>query len=141
MNMVSNQAYHLDLLADAIAGSLVGAKLALYQNNIDPTPETPIGDYTAATFTGYAQKAITWLAPSIADDGTPEVVGTTTEWRPTDAVTPNSIYGLLLVTAGGALYQAGKFDNDPLPMGSNLDSLLVTFRVRLAPTGLVVLIS
>jgi len=141
MPVVWNQASVLAALADVVAGDLAGAKLGLYQNNLDPTPETPIGDYTAATFTGYAQKAITWLAPSVADDGTPEVVGIVTEWRPTDGVTPNSIYGLILVETGGALRAATKFDGAPLGMSSALDSLLPTFRLRLTPAGLVALVS
>jgi hypothetical protein len=141
VNFVSNQAYKLAVLADAVAGALLTAKLALFQNDITPTPETPLASYTVATFTGYLVKTITWLAPSIADDGEPEVVGTVSEWRPTDSVTPNSVYGLLLESTGAALYQAGRFDNAPLPMASNLDAILPVIRVRMTPSGIAVIVS
>lgn len=147
MDMIFNRQIHLDLLtaskqaAAGAAGPLNGAKLGLSQTNVNPTPETPITAYEAASFTGYAQKTITWLEPSVADDGTPEIVGTVTEWRPTDAVTPNSIYVLLVLTSGGALYAAGRFDTAPLPMGSALDQIIPTIRIRLTASGPVAVVS
>lgn len=147
MDMVFNRQVHLDLLtaskqaAAGAAGPLNGAKLALSITNINPSPETPLGSYGTASFTGYAEKSITWLEPSVADDGTPELVGTVTEWRPTDAVTPETIYILLLKTSGGALYAAGRFDGAPLPMAGPLDQIIPTIRIRLTPTGPVAVVS
>jgi len=136
-SLLANQAMNLAVLADvvtAVTGELTGAEVELFQNDILPTPETPLGDYTLATYDGYAAQAVTWLAPSVADDGSVELVGTVPEWRPTGSVTPNVIYGMLLLTAGGALRAALRFDDAPIPMGSTLDSLITTIRFR-APCG------
>lgn len=84
----------------------------------------------SATFTGYAQKQITWLAPSRATDGSIEVVGTVTEWRPSDDAEPNNIFVIYAVNVAGDLVFAGRVDDPPIPMQDNLDSLLLTIRWR-----------
>jgi len=140
--LVANQAWRVAVLEDVIAGVLTANKVALYQSNTNPTPETPIGDYTEATYSGYAKEAITWSAPTIADDGTIEVIGVVGEFRPTSSVVTNSIYGLLLVdTTGAILYAAERFDGAPLAMASVLDAIIPTLRVRITPSGVSVVVS
>lgn len=142
MNLIGNQAWALDVTADAIAGVLTANKVALFQSNTVPTPATVIGDYTQATYSGYALEAITWSAPTLADDGSVEVIGILGEFRPTSSVVQNTIYGLLLVdTTGLILYAAARFDDAPLPMNSVLDAIVPTIRVRITPGGLVVTVS
>lgn len=142
MNLVGNQAWALAATADVIAGVLTANKVKLYQSNTIPTPATPIGDYTEATYSGYALEAITWSAPTLADDGSVEVLGVVGEFRPTSSAVQNSIYGLLLVdTTGAILYAAARFDAPPLPMNSTLDAIIVTLRVRFTPGGVVVTVS
>lgn len=142
MDLITNQTLALGVTADAVAGILTANKVALFQNNIIPTPATPLVDYTEATYSGYAKEAVTWLAPTVADDGVVEVIGIVGEFRPTSSVVVNSIYGILLVdTTGAILYVAARFDNPPLPMNSTLDNIVVTLRVRIVPGGIVVTVS
>lgn len=138
--MVYTQALGLEALA-ALVGTgdyLDGAELSLFQNDIDPTPTTPIGDYDVADYTGYGDEAVTWLAPAITDGGIAEVVGTAGEFRPTGTTVGNSVYGCLLKTAGGALVGACKFADGPYPMTNALDQILLTVRLRYSATGLIV---
>lgn len=142
--LVFNQAYALALLAALVAedGLLDGAVCALGQADIVPTPATPLASYTIATYTGYGTEAITWLAPSVSDDGTPEVVGTVGEFRPTGTTVGNQIYTLQITNTGGTvLLAAARFTLAPVPMVSTLDSILPTIRIRATPAGLVAVVT
>jgi len=144
MELLEFQASQLARADADIADYLLALKADLYQTEIDILPETPVGDFTAAiaTFTGYAQKTVTWGVPSVADDGTVEVVGTYTEWRPADGVTPNNIWGVFFRAAvGGALLFAGQFDGAPLPMNNALNAITITIRYRPASKSIVVVVS
>jgi len=142
MNIVGNQTWALAVLADALAGVLAANKVALYQSNTIPMPNMGLGDYVEATYTGYAQESVVWSAPTVADDGTVEVIGIVGEFRPTGTAVTNAIYGVLLVdTTSLILYGAARFDAPPLPMSSPLDAIIVTLRVRITPGGVVVTVS
>jgi hypothetical protein len=144
MQLVSTQILDLAVLSDittAVTGCLVAAEVDLVQNDAPFDRASLIGDYDLADYTGYAAEAVTWLAPSVADDGSIELVGLVGEFRPTDAVTPNVIFGLLLRNAGGDILFAARFDAAPLSMGSALNSIVVTIRVVVSPTGVVVTVS
>jgi hypothetical protein len=135
----------LDSLARLVAtgGPLALATLDLEQDT-QAWDTVTLADLVAgkATYTGYVQGVITWLAPSVADDGTPEIVGTIPEFRPTDSVTPNTIYGVYILNAGGTkVYFAGPMNSGPVPMGGVLDSLLITLRIRVTAQGLLVVTS
>src|SRR5690242_7319844 len=107
------------LIDTTTAGALLAAKIDLYKTDVTITPNNVLTDFNAhvADFTGYAQGTITWNTPTIADDGTVEVIGTVPMWAPTDAVHPNMIYGCYITLAvGGALAYAGRFDTAPVPM-------------------------
>lgn len=132
----------------AVLGALTGAggllddaELFLFVNDIQPQQTSVIGDFDPTTYTGHGNEQITWLTPSIADDGTPEVIGTAGEFRPTDDVTPNSVYGVLIVTSGGDLVEAGRFEDAPLPMQSDTDAILITVRLRFIGDTIGVVIS
>jgi len=129
---------------DTIAATLAGVKLHLGQSNLVPDRNSTLAALHAgeATFDGYAAQSVTWSTPSRADDGAIEVVGTVPEFRPTGAVTPNSIYYWYLTdTAATALYLAAGFDSPPLPMGSTLDAIVITLRWRPNNLGLFVVVS
>jgi hypothetical protein len=136
MDWFPTQDHALDLAQDAltaVTGSLTGSLVALVKNNITLDANTTMADITAneADYNTYAQAAITWLAPSIADDGQVEVVGTVPEFRPTDALAPNNIYGASIINAGAIkTYFNAAFDGAPLPMNTVLDSLILTVRWR-----------
>lgn len=124
-------------LADLIAAdaTLDGAEIALFQNDVIPSETSVIGDFTIATYTGYAAEAVTWYAPSVSDAGDPEVIGAVGEFRPTAATVGNTIYGALLLDTGGALLAACRFADAPLPMEGTLDSIVVVPRIRLTGGG------
>lgn len=90
---------------------LDGVTIKLYQNDFVPGPDSVLGDFTVATFTGYATSAeIAWAGPVNADDGTPELVGQRLIFTATDAAEPNTIYGYYALDSGGALLWAERFD-------------------------------
>lgn len=142
--LIPVQAFALAVLAqlvEADTGSLLGCLVHLFSSNTTPTPATIVGDVTEADYSGYAAKAVTFLAPSISDDGQPELVGTVAEFRPTGTTVTNVIYGGWIVNATSALRYWFRFDNPPLPMGATTDSILLTVRVRMSPSGLIVTVS
>lgn len=142
--LITTLAFKLGILADAITavtGSLTGATMNLFTNNIDPTPTTPLTAYDLADYTGNGTEVITWNGVSISDGGEPEIVGVVGEFRPTDAVTPNTIYGCLLLDGAGALLAACKFLDGPRPMGDAQDAVVLAPRIRLENGCFVVIIS
>lgn len=144
MNVVWASDMAQKILSDmttAVTGALIGAEVELFKSDTTPTPTTPLASYTLADYTGYAAGAVTWLAISIADDGSYEVVGTVPEFRPTGTATANNIYGWILTDGAGVLLAAARFDNPPLPMEDTLDSIILTVRVRVTPTGLAVAVT
>lgn len=125
----------------AVTGSLIGSVVDLYQNDLTPDRHTVVGDFVVANYDGYAQSAVTWLAASRADDGSIELVGTVPEFRPTGALVSNTIFGYFLRDGAGNLLASARDDLAPLPMGSTLDSILITVRVRITAGGLVSVVS
>jgi len=139
MDLVSTQVLDLAIADDvttAVTGSLIGAQVGLFQNDITPLRTSVVGDFTQATYTGYALANVTWSAPSVSDGGDVELIGTVPEFRPDDAVTPNTVFGFLLVDGAGAYIMGARFDDPPLPMGSALDVIIVTVRVRIPSGGI-----
>lgn len=137
MDFISYEALDLGVASIGIGNAttthnLYGAKVRLFQVDVPLDRSTTLATLNSdsATFTGYAEKTITWNAPSRAVDGSIEVVGALSEWRPTDAVTPNNLFGAYVVNAAGELVLAGRFDDAPIPMADALDSLLLTIRWR-----------
>ena len=132
------QTANLAVLADAttaVTGTFLATNVIdLFQNDVPFSPSEPIGSYDLATYTGYAAEAVTWGAATVDDDGSVVIQGIVAEFRPTDAVTPNQIYGWLLRNAGGDILGGGNF-NPPLPMNNALDNIIMTPEV-LFPLGL-----
>ncbi len=99
----------------AVAGTLVGVKVDLFENNITPTPQLALSAYTipGADWTGYVQKALTgWGAQAIGVDGRVSIFGQPIlEWvGPVGGAGP-TIYGCLIRSAatGNPLLYAAKF--------------------------------
>jgi hypothetical protein len=145
MELVGNE--HIDELiaADATGsssfafGALHNMRVDLFQADITPTRVTALSDYTAgiADYNGYGHETATFGVPSRADDGTIEVLGTVPEFRPSDALAPNTIFGLWTTLGDGSLGFAARFDNPPIPMQDALDQITVTLRYRPTNGGLV----
>lgn len=142
MQLVATSAFNALTLTGltGAGGALTGAKVGLTKADILPAPEVTLADVEAAEadFAGYARKAATWLAPSVSDDGKPEIVGQVPEFRPTDESVDNTAFQAFLVNAAGdELLALGTLDGAPIPMGQATDSLLVYLRVRQINGGLV----
>jgi len=136
------QAAMIAALTDYIAGGLAGAEIHLFQNNLvfDPAT-TEIGDLDEATYVGYLAIALVFGVPSVSDDGNVESICTAQVWRPTNAVTPNDIYGFFIDDGAGVLLAGGYFDGAPLPMNSALDVIRTSPVLRLDNTGYVSTVS
>jgi hypothetical protein len=125
-----NQAVIIAATGNITAGALLAAKIDLFANNTVFNPLTTVlADMVVANYTGYAQGTLTWDVASVADEGETEAHSNRITWRPTDAVTPNQIYGYYL-TLAGALLGGGNFDGGPLSMMSALDAILTTVVFR-----------
>jgi len=136
------QISQITALADYIAGGLAGAEIHLFQNNIVFDPSTvEIGDLTEATYVGYAAIALTFGVPSVSDDGNVESICTAQVWRPTNSVTPNTIYGFFIDDGAGVLLAGGTFDTGGLPMNSALDVINTVVRFRMDSTGMVSIVT
>jgi len=122
-------------------GVLDGAVIRLFKNDVMPTLTSVTADFTETDYVGFGDQTITWLEPSISDDGTIEVLGTVGEFRPTNDVTPNQVYGALLLDSTTAMLFGGRFEGAPLPMESATDSILITVRFRPADQSLAIVIS
>jgi len=120
---------------------LDAAKIMLFTNDVMPVATSVTADFTSAAYGGYNDATITWAAPSIADDGTIEVIGTLAEFRPTDDATPETVFGAVLLTGTGDMLMGGRFDGAPLPMQVETDSIFITVRFRPADQSFAIVIS
>lgn len=103
--------------------------IKLFQNDMTPSPGSVLGDFTVATFTGYATSgAIVWAGPVNADDGTPELVGQRLIFTATDGAVTNTIYGYYALDAGGGLLFAERFES-PQNVAIAGDSVIFVPRV------------
>lgn len=125
-------------------GPLYQAQCRLFNADIPVDAATPLATLVAAEadYTGYAAGSSTFGGPFRADDGAIEMVSQQMSFRPTDAVTPNNIWGLFVTNAAGTnLLFVSRFDNPPVPMGSALDDIKVNLRWRPSTSGLVAVVS
>lgn len=106
-------------LAAIKTAELDGSKLGLYTNDFTPNANTVIGDFTVATFTGYAQVTITLFdAAYIDENANAAIIGGLVQFAPASPYTVGeSVYGWYLTTSTGALISGGRFPNAPVPMG------------------------
>lgn len=110
--------------ADDYTPVLGAAYLGLYQTKTGNPPDMVLGDLVEADYTGYARQLLVWGTPYDGSDGRPSVLSGMLTFRPTDAVTPNTINGAFLATAAtaGALVAVDPFSG-PRSMSSALDVL------------------
>lgn len=103
-------------------------QLGLYQNNLTPGSGTVFGDFTAATFTGYASIAVPMGAPAtIGGKATITATGVAAFVMGTPG-TGNTIYGYYVwVPSTSLLLWAEKFDNSVIlaNAGDEIDITLV----------------
>src|SRR5436189_2973693 len=102
-------------------------KLHLFVNNITPTTSNVIGDFTEASFTGYAAASIvTWAAPSVAAHIASMSPASVTFTR-TATGTVQTVYGYYVTdNANTVLYWSERDANAPINITNNGDSYTVT---------------
>lgn len=141
--LLQTQDLELDLAFDGLTGVVPGRVsldvLELCQTDMVYDRSTPLAAVQAgiATFTGYASGVITWGAPTVDANGEVEVIGTVPIFRPTDSVTPNSIFGCYITNAAKSkLHFLARLANPgSIPMGGALNALLLTVRWRVGKPG------
>lgn len=144
MDLVEFQASQLARAAADVADYLADLKIHLTKAEIAITNATTLAELNAveANYTGYALQTVVWLDPSVADDGTVEVLSEAMEFRPTGTTVTNVIWACYALAAvGGALLFAGSLDGAPITMGSALNSLVLVIRYRPATRSVSVVIS
>jgi len=93
---------------DAIITELLdGAELALFKNNYTPINSSILSNFTEANFTGYSRITLSgWSAAALdANNKAATSLGPQT-FTCSGSATPNDIYGIFVLTAGGALLYA-----------------------------------
>jgi hypothetical protein len=75
-------------------------------------------------YTGYGDGTMTFTAPYTPGSGGVAAISNTAIFRPTDAVTPQNMWGAVLTDSGStSVFAAGRFDAPPLPMTNALDQI------------------
>ncbi len=145
MDFISNQAFDILAIVGAKTATMATATVGLTKTQIPLDADTTIEDLEAveADYTGYARKAITWLAATVSDTGDVELVGTVPAFAPTDDDVPNTIYALFVYATLPAelLCLVAEFDNAPLPMIGPTSLLIVTLRFRADFGGIVAVVT
>jgi hypothetical protein len=117
-----------DTLDAALAASPWStAILKLFQNNVTDTNAHVLGDYTEATFTGYASVTLSgWSAAALAAH-----VASSTAAPITFTLTAGtqSIYGWYVVSADGELLASGRDAAAPVAMSVTVNTYQVTLTI------------
>jgi hypothetical protein len=106
------------------AAPLLAPVIKLFQNDFTPTPTSVIGDFTIASFSGYADVTGAFGAPGIDPSGN-AVAPHPCVWS-TDGVTPGAAYGLYIVDSAGNLVAGARFDDAPYNFVNAGDQLVCT---------------
>jgi len=135
--VVPNAQALLDLTAKISAASYVGAKLALYNNDLAPTPTNVLADFTPCAYTGYAPIAVTYSAPFFDVNGI-AVVSCGEKLFIQTGSTGDLCYGVYLTdSAGAVLLGSARLDTAPFPFVNSGNTLPILLKVD-ADGGLVV---
>lgn len=101
--------------------------LRLFKNNVVPAEADAVGDYTEATFTGYAQKSLAGASWTTTPGAPSKVAFAEQTFASTANQAAEDIYGYYYVrTTGGELVGAERFTNAPFAIQNNGDEIRVT---------------
>lgn len=118
-------------VAGPTAGPFNGAKVGLFTNSIVPTPSNVLADFTQADYTGYAlSSAVVWTAVEISQDGRPQAVSQLFTFAPSNAVTPNTVRGIILVDGAGTTLLASSLFSTPVGLNGPTDALYVVLTIK-----------
>lgn len=105
--------------------------MILFKNDYTPADDDVLGDYTEATFSGYAQAALTgssW-AVTAADPSVASYVEQ--EFTSDMDQTPETIYGYAIFLDTDDTFVCGERFSSPQVIQNNTDQIAVTPRIRL----------
>ena len=104
--------------------------LRLFKNDITPAEDDVVGDYTEATFTGYAEKALASGDWTISGTTPTQAQAASQTFTSSANQTLQNIYGFYLVSAtDGELTHALRFADAPRPIANNGDFINVVPRI------------
>jgi hypothetical protein len=127
-------ALKLHIVSGSVDGPFYGASAALYQNDLHPAHDTPLGSLTEADFTDYARKAITWGSVYETPNSSYGLPDGLLQWQPTHTVTTsNLIYGWYCVDGSGNYLGAERFAV-PIAVNSEDSAILLVPLVEI-PAG------
>jgi len=90
-----------------VAGLLEGAFLRVFKNNYTPINTSVLGDFTEADFDGYAEiELLGWSAAALNVDNKGETELAVQVFEMTGNTTPNTVYGIYVVSAANELLYA-----------------------------------
>jgi hypothetical protein len=118
---------------DALVGGadFTGAKLHLFKNNLTPTPNTLLADFTPADYSGYAAKTVTW-SDAYFDSNDDAIVSGGEHLFAQTGATGNDIYGAYLTdSAGTKLLRSARLPDAPYPLDGAGDVLPVLVKIGL----------
>lgn len=117
----------ISLLSSFDAQQSATLKLRLYQNNYTPVEGSVLGDFTEATFSGYAQATPLVAVDITGPDGTNRwtITWSQCSWTKNGA-TGNQIYGYYVLNAANQVLFAERFGAAPIDMTVNGNHLQLT---------------
>ena len=118
-----------ELAALVAAVPFIAPKLRLYSNDFTPLPTSILGDFTAATFGGYAEDTLAWGAVGLDGSNTP--VAPAPYVFTCDGTSAGIVYGAYLIDSTGAYVCASRFAT-PVNFAVNGDQLAGTVLFGLA---------
>jgi hypothetical protein len=130
--------YAMNALVTALKTYLVqapGFTIKLFQNNIVPTPNNVLADFTEATYDGYAAQVFTVIfGPTRYPDGSFQLFNFA-NFHMTGSTTPNQIYGIYVLDFAGNLLLAARFTS-VVSMLDAFSNLQLNFHIGIGPNGL-----
>lgn len=103
----------LEELLPLLTAELAGAEVCLFENNYTPVAGSLVGNFTEATFPGYAREPLAnWTAVVIAADHARQDADDC-EFTLSATGGPYSVYGYYVLSAGGDLLWAERDPNAP----------------------------
>jgi hypothetical protein len=97
----------LQYLDNLIADLLDTAIVRVFKNDYTPVDGSVLGSFTEANFTGYAQINMSgWSAAALDGNGKAATTADQVTWTMGTPGTTNTVYGIYVVTAAGALLYA-----------------------------------
>lgn len=121
---------HLGLRTELDDSAVDWVTIHLYKNDVTPTIDSVVGDFTEADFDGYASAALVWGA---ATDVTPEAQIQADPYVSTAGgglAGPQDIYGYYVLNGAGQLMYAERDPAAPVTISSPGQSYPVLPRVR-----------